>query len=290
MAIIAVLTDVGEQLRAQHLVDGTTYQITKIKAGAGHVTTAALAVARTDIVTPLVPARENDNPAGVALAHDPVAQVRYVDPASVTYDIKEFGVFVGTQMTHFICDDAGAILYHKTPTLTLDVGIYIAVASGDQAAFTFQEAAANALATTEQTGLVELASDAEVATPPAKARALTTDNMDAIGNKVFDDKVETYQWSEITIDSDAGTGWRGRISSVDSSGAITGIENSGGTGYATGDTAAVKAGVGTGATLTVTVAAGVPTVSVNAAGSGYGVAKPLTLAAGVEYRLYEAVD
>lgn len=290
MAIIAVLTDVGEQLRAQHLVDGTTYQITKIKADGGHVTTAALARARTDIVTPFVPARENDNPQGVALVHDPVAQVRYIDSASVTYPIKGFGIFAGAQMTHYVCDDAGATLYVKTPTLTLDVGIYIAVASGDQAAFTFQEAAANALATTESPGLVELATDAEVATSPGNPRALSTDNVDAIGNKVIADKVETYQWSEITIDSDAGTGWQGRISSVDSSGAITGIENSGGTGYATGDTATVKAGVGSGATLTVAVAGGVPTVSVNAAGSGYGVAKPLTLAAGVEYRLYEAVS
>ena len=152
----------GEQLRAQHLIDGVSYQITKIKAGSGHVATAALARARTDIVTPFVPARENDSPQGIALANDPVAQVRYIDAASVTYDIKEFGAFAGTQMTHYICDDGGATLYPKTPTLTLDVGLYIAVASGDQAAFTFGDEIKAPLATNLVPGLTRLATGTEV--------------------------------------------------------------------------------------------------------------------------------
>ena len=160
MALIMTLTDYGEQRRAQNLIDDSTFRVVKIKAGAGHVATAAAARALTDIVTPFVPVRENDNPQGVTLANDPVAQFRYQDTASVNYEIKEFGVFVSGGMTHYACDDGGATLAEKTPQLALDQHLYFTVTSGDQAAFTFASEMPAPLATNLTPGLVRRATAA----------------------------------------------------------------------------------------------------------------------------------
>ena len=186
MAIINVMTDDGETLRASDVAAGTTSQVTRIEADMGHVTTAALARALTDVVIPHAPVRETTNPQGRALASDPVAQFRYLDAAAVDYNIVGFGIFAGATMTHYICDDAGATIYPKTAGLILDVVLYIVAESGDQATFTFSDDLMAPVATTVVPGLVRLATDANVVNPPATARALTTDNVDAIRDEVLD--------------------------------------------------------------------------------------------------------
>ena len=180
MAIISVMTDAGETLRTQDVANGTSSQVTRIEADMGFVATAALAQALTDVVTPFVPVRETTNPQGKALANDPVAQFRYLDADAVDYAIKGFGIFAGATMTHYICDDGGATIYPKTAGLILDVVLYITARSGDQATFTFSDDLAAPVATALVPGLVRLATDANVANPPANARALTTDNVDAV--------------------------------------------------------------------------------------------------------------
>ena len=180
MAIISVMTTDGENLRSDNVANGTTSQVDRIEAASGHVATAALARALSDVVTPFVPVRETNNPQGRALSADPVAQFRYQDGAQVTYNIVEFGVFAGNVMTHYICDDAGGTIYPKTPSLLLDVVLHITATSGDQATFTFDADLMAPVATTGTPGLVRLATDADVGNPPAAARALTTDNVDAL--------------------------------------------------------------------------------------------------------------
>ena len=284
-AIPVTITNAG---RAKIIANGLSGTIAKVVAGTGYDSTPADAAS---VVTPYSPVKEYPIVAGTQ--SDAMLQVVWQEgetAAGADYSPTELAFLDNDGLCIGYSGVSTGSLFTKgtAPHQWTFLGTLLNLPAG--ATINFTASVGYFVATTVIKGVVELATDAEVATPPGNARALSTDNMDAIADKVIADKVETYQWSEITIDSDAGTGWRGRISSVDSSGAITGIENSGGTGYATGDTATVKAGVGTGATLTVAVAGGVPTVSVNAAGSGYGVAKPLTLAAGVEYRLYEAVD
>ena len=161
MAIISVMTTAGETLRAQNVALGTTSQTTRIEADMGHVTTAALAMALTDVVTPFVPVRETTNPQGRALPNDPVAQFRYLDAAAVNYDITGFGIFAGATMTHYICDDAGAAIYQKTAGLILDVILYITARSGDQATFTFSDDLTAPVGTEAVPGLVRLATLAE---------------------------------------------------------------------------------------------------------------------------------
>ena len=207
MAIIQVITNYGEQLRAQNLVDDSTFQVVNIKAGGGHVTTAAAAQALTDIVTPFVPARENANPPGVTLPDDPVAQFRYRETASVNYEIKEYGVFVAGGMTHYVCRDDGGTLHEKTAGLALDVGLYFAVASGDQAAFTFQDPLTVPVATPPTNnsagvpGIVRLASAAEF------LAALTgTDPADGIQHKVVD--LQTIYDNRAAIVPPAASPWK----------------------------------------------------------------------------------
>ena len=127
----------------------------------GHVTTEALAMALTDVVTPFVPVRETTNPQGRALPNDPVAQFRYLDADAVDYEIKGFGIFAGATMTHYICDDAGATIYQKTAGLILDVILYITARSGDQATFTFSDDLTAPVATEVVPGLVRLATPSE---------------------------------------------------------------------------------------------------------------------------------
>ena len=173
MAIINVMTDAGETLRADNVANGTTSQVTRIEADMGHVTTAALARALTDVVIPFVPVRETTNPQGRSLASDPVAQFRYLDAAAVNYDIVGFGIFAGATMTHYICDDAGATIYQKTAGLILDVILYITAQSGDQATFTFSDDLMAPVATTLVPGLVRTATSGQLqaalggANPPA---------------------------------------------------------------------------------------------------------------------------
>ena len=140
MALIAVLTDAGAQLRTDNIANSTTSDVSLLAAGEGNVATAALARAQAALVSPFATPRENADPPGNALPNDPVIQFQYLDPASVDYDITEFGLFAGAVMTHYICDDAGATLYSKTATLQLDVRFYIAFASGDFSTFNFHGA------------------------------------------------------------------------------------------------------------------------------------------------------
>ena len=169
MAIISVMTADGENLRAQNIANGSTSQIDRIEAAMGHVATAALARALSDVVTPFVPVRQINNPQGRALASDPVAQFRYQDGAQVDYNIVEFGVFAGTVMTHYICDDAGGTIYPKTASLLLDVVLHITATSGDQATFTFDADLTAPVATTGTPGLVRLATDVEAQATGANA-------------------------------------------------------------------------------------------------------------------------
>ena len=169
MAIINEMTDAGETLRADNVANGTTSQVTRIEADMGHVTTAALARALTDVVIPFVPVRETTNPQGRALASDPVAQFRYLDAAAVNYNIVGFGIFAGNVMTHYICDDAGATIYPKTAGLILDVVLYIVAESGDQATFTFSDDLVAPLATEVVPGLLRKATDAEADATEANA-------------------------------------------------------------------------------------------------------------------------
>ena len=157
MAIINVMTDAGEALRADNVANDTSSQVTRIEADMGHVATAALAMALADVVAPFAPMRETTNPQGRALPSDPVAQFRYLDADAVDYDIKGFGIFAGATMTHYICDDAGATIYQKTAGLILDVILYITAQSGDQATFTFSDDLMAPLATTGTPGLVRRA-------------------------------------------------------------------------------------------------------------------------------------
>ena len=211
MAIIAVMTNAGENLRAQNLAGSLTSQITRIEADAGYVATIAAAEALTDVVTPFTPVREATNPDGKALANDPVFQCRYLDPSSDAtlgnYDIKGFGVFAGDVMAFYICDSAGAVLREKRPTAILEQNIYITVSSGDLSTFTFQDALPAPLATELVPGLVRLATDAEVkADAPPADKAVTTSNLDAIKELIADASAHTGD-VKATIRTTAESGW-----------------------------------------------------------------------------------
>ena len=169
MAIIAVMTTAGENLRTQNLAGSGTSRITRIEADSGHVTTETAAMALTDVVTPFNPVRQTTNPQGRALPSDPVAQFRYLDADAVDYEIKGFGIFAGAVMTHYICDDGGATIYPKVAALILDIGLYITARSGDQSTFTFSADLTAPVATTRVLGLTALVTSAELAAALAGA-------------------------------------------------------------------------------------------------------------------------
>ena len=103
MARIRTVTDAGNALNAQALRDDVRNQaVTRIELGTGHVTTAALARARTGVVTPFAPRNESLNPPVLAEAGNPVAQVIYFEePDGNTYDYNEIAVMAG-QHVHLL--------------------------------------------------------------------------------------------------------------------------------------------------------------------------------------------
>ena len=108
MAKIKTITTVGENLTISAIGSGTNVQIDRIVAGkVGHVTTLAAAKALTAMPT----ATGNDlvgidNPFGRVA--DNSLQVQWSDTPAVDYGVTQFGLFVGSDLYGYICDDAGA--------------------------------------------------------------------------------------------------------------------------------------------------------------------------------------
>ena len=161
MALIQVLTTPGANRRTSDIANANSSPITRISAGSGHVTTEALAKARAALVSPLNPVRQVDNPIGVALPSDPFAQWTYTDADAVTYDIHEIGLWAGNLLVWYICDDAGAVLFTKTPLL-FQFGVLVRAESGDYSTFPATPGYSTApLATTLAPGLVRLSTNDE---------------------------------------------------------------------------------------------------------------------------------
>lgn len=205
MAIISVITSAGETLRTQDLANGTTSQVDRIEADAGHVTTVAAAMALTDVVTPFTPVRETTNPQGRALPNDPVAQFRYLDADAVDYGIVGFGIFAGATMTHYICDDGGATIYQKTAGLILDIILHITARSGDQATFTFSDDLAAPLATEIVPGLVRRATSNELRDALAGNNPPAADENDAVTLQAMYDRRDDFG------SPDASTTTKGKV-------------------------------------------------------------------------------
>lgn len=302
MARIRTVTDAGNALNAQALRDDVNQAVTRIELGTGHVTTAALARARTGVVTPFAPRRESLTPPVLAEAGNPVAQVIYFEePDGNTYDYNEIAVMAGSTCLYYECDDAGATIGTKEAAVALAIHIAFVFSNGDPALVARQFVFAP-LATQRNPGMVQYATDPlttdlfQVLNPSqvralvaALPRGLTRDEALA----VLDGRIRSYQYSEIVFDDPNGTGARARIDVVTPAGGITGVQVlAGGDGYGAGATATVRRSIGTGAVLAVTVTAGrVTAVNPTTPGSGYGVSLPSAAPPdGTIELLYEAWD
>lgn len=302
MARIRTVTDAGNSLNAQALGMDIRNQVTRVELGSGHVTTSALARARTGVVTPFAPVKESLSPPVLAEAGNPVAQVIYFEqPDGNTYDYNEIAVFAGSTCIYYECDDAGAVIGSKDETIALVIHIAFVFSNGDPALVARQFVFAP-LATQNNVGMVQYATDPlttdlfQVLNPAqvralvaALPRGLTRDEALA----VLDGRIRSYQYSEIVFADATGTGARARIDVVNGSGGITGVQVlAGGDGYSAGATATVRRAIGTGAVLAVTVVGGrVTAVNPTTAGSGYGVSLPSAAPAdGTIELLYEAWD
>ena len=134
MARIRTVTDAGNALNAQALRDDVNQAVTRIELGTGHVTTAALARARTGVVTPFAPRNESLNPPILAEAGNPVAQVIYFEePDGDTYDYNEIAVMAGSTCIYYECDDAGATIGTKEAAVALAIHIALVFSNGDPA-------------------------------------------------------------------------------------------------------------------------------------------------------------
>lgn len=119
MATISVVTTAGAALHARG-----TFPVSRIEVGRGFVDTQAKALARTRLVTPFIPARQNVGVTGRADGN--LLQVVYTDPvAANAYDIKEIGVYSGNTLIGYACDDAGANLSVKIANQDVFLGILL---------------------------------------------------------------------------------------------------------------------------------------------------------------------
>ena len=134
MAIISTPTAAGLALEATNRANGDPTNITGVEVGEGHVTTLALAMARTAPVTPFSPVRQTANPAGVSSGS--AIQYAYVDSTlAVSYDINEAGLYAGSTLVAYVCDDAGAAIGTKPNNASGILPILVAWAGATSIAF-----------------------------------------------------------------------------------------------------------------------------------------------------------
>lgn len=118
MAIIDVLTAYGASVLNPPNIDG-------VQIGTGHVTTEALARARTTLVTPrgsrqMVDGRVSGNQ----------IQAIYRDITQDAFTINEIGLFVGNNLYAYRCDDAGAAIGSKVADRPLNFTWQLTKAEG----------------------------------------------------------------------------------------------------------------------------------------------------------------
>lgn len=287
-------TTVTNAGRAKIISNGLLANARKIAFGTGHDPTPADA---TGLVTPYSPEKVFDIIAG----HQNGAQIQVVFQEGETLPGADYSP---TEMA--ILDDADAVIsYGSVSTGSLFtkgtaphqwtyIGELLNLPDG--ATINFTTTVGYFVATTEVRGVGELAEDAEVATPPTDyPRLLTTDNIDAIADEVIDEKVKAYQYSEIVIKADSGSGGKARIGGVNNVGGVVNVDLlAAGTGYPTtanAVTATVEKSIGTGCVLSVSVNTDgtLASITPTTAGTGYGESLPSAVPAdGTIELLYEA--
>ena len=171
MAIISTPTTAGLALEATNRANGDPTDITGVEVGEGHVTTLALAMARAALVTPFSPVRQTPNPAGVSSGS--ALQYAYVDSTlAVNYDINEAGLYAGSTMVAYVCDDAGAAIGTKPNNASGILPILVAWAGATSIAFSGTFAVV-AQGTEDTAGVWEAADAIEAADDTNNSRVMT---------------------------------------------------------------------------------------------------------------------
>ena len=171
MAIISTPTAAGLALEATNRANGDPTNITRVEVGEGHVTTLALAMARAALVTPFSPVRQTANPSGVSSGS--AIQYAYVDSTlAADYDINEAGLYAGSTMVAYVCDDAGAAIGTKPSNASGILPILVAWAGATSIAFSGTFAVV-AQGTEDLAGVWEAANATEAADDTNDSRVMT---------------------------------------------------------------------------------------------------------------------
>ena len=180
MAITTTVTNAG---RAKIINNGLLANARKIAFGTGYDSTPADA---TGLATPYSPEKKLDIVAG----HQNGAQIQVVfqegeTPAGQDYSPTELVILDADDAVIAYAGVSTGALFTKgaAPHMWTYIGELVNLPAN--ATINFTVSVGYFVATTEVRGVVELATDAEVATPPADyPRVLTTDNVDALQIKI----------------------------------------------------------------------------------------------------------
>ena len=151
-----ILTDAGESLEANNLLNGTTSGITAITLGEGNRVPDGTEVA---LVQPFAPVRELANPRGAVQGNQ--GSVDWEEEANANgYLVKEASLWVGATMVGYESNAAGNVFVKTANQRIVHRFLWVA-SSGALNTFTFANIQNVAAATEVSAGIVELADTVE---------------------------------------------------------------------------------------------------------------------------------
>lgn len=158
MATIKVITTAGLARQAAAMRGGPAVVIDSIRVGSvGFATTEAQALALTALVGATL--KTQADPAGVS--EGSVVQFTYNDPSADTYNVTEIGLFDGTDLIAYACDDAGAALISKSAVTAGLIGVTVNFTNATFTGTFSTPVQLPPTATAAQPGVVRLASNSD---------------------------------------------------------------------------------------------------------------------------------
>ena len=159
-----ILTDAGEALEANNLLNGTTSGIDQITLGEGNRIPDGTEVA---LVQPFNPVRELADPRGAVAGNQ--GSVDWEEEGNAAaYVVKEAGLWVGNVLVGYDSNAAGNIFAKTTNQRIVHRFLWVA-SSGALATFTFTNIQNSGPATETAAGIAEIASNSEANASEANA-------------------------------------------------------------------------------------------------------------------------